>query len=112
MRSTAEIPPSPYRLPITILSAILGGPLALVVWIWLSGSQRVSYFQSNWLRAGVAVIAVGSLPLMLTILATDLHLLTDPNPNPVGFGVLFFLSVLLGSVLVLAGMVRTDRQDD
>ena len=61
--------------------------------------------------AGIGVIAIGALPLLLTILAADLHLLADPNPNPVGFGVLFFFSVLLGSALVIAGIVRTERDN-
>ena len=56
-----------YRLPfvfiaaslvITIVSALIGGPLALLVWFWLSGSQRTLYWQSNWIRAGIGIIIV------------------------------------------------------
>jgi hypothetical protein len=112
MPATIDKPASPYRLAITIVSALIGGPLALIVWFWLSGSQRARYWQSNWIRAGIAVIVIGALPLLLTILAADLHLLADPNPNPVGFGVLFFFAVLLGSVVVIAGIVRTERSSD
>ena len=109
MPFVTDTPPSPYRLPITIVSALIGGPLALIVWLWLSGSQRALYWQSNWIRTGIGVIVIGALPLLLTILAADLHMLADPHPNPVGFGVLFFFSVLLGSALVIAGIVRTER---
>ncbi len=112
MSSITETPPSPYRLPITIVSALIGGPLALIVWFWLSGSQRVRYWRSNWIRAGLVVIAIGALPLLLVILAAKVHLLADPNPNPVGLGVLFFFSVIIGSILMLAGIVRTERESD
>ena len=111
MPFVTDTPPSPYRLPITIVSALIGGPLALIVWFWLSGSQRALYWQSNWIRAGIGVIVIGALPLLLVILAAKLHLLADPDPNPVGAGVLFFFSVLLGSAIALAGIVRCERDD-
>ena len=110
MPAATDHPPSQYRVPLTILSAIIGGPLALIVWFWMSGSQRAGYWRSNWVRAGVAMIVGGALPLLLTILAAKVHLLADPNPNPVGFGVLFLVSVILGSIVVLAGIVRSERE--
>ena len=112
MSLSPKAPPSLYRIPITIVSAIFGGPLALIVWFWLSGSQRTRYWLSNWVRSGIAVMVVGALPLLLTILAANVHLLADPNPNPVGFGVLFFFSVILGSIVVLAGIVRSERENN
>ena len=103
-------PPSPYRLAATVTAAVIGGPLALIVWFCLSGGRRTHYWRSPWVRAGLATMLAGALPLLLTILAASLHLLADPNPNPLGFGLLFVFSAVLGSALVVVGIVVNERR--
>ena len=48
--------------------------------------QRV--FRSRLFRAGILLFVFGSGPLLLVIAASGLGLTRDPNPNPVGFGIL------------------------
>ena len=99
-------PASPLRLPVTVLLALLAPPLALAAWILLSGSARSDYFRSRWIRAGVVVLALGTLPLLAVVVAAGLGLTRDPNPNPVGLGVLFFFSGVVACVLIFIGIVR------
>lgn len=101
-----ETGPSPYRWPVTIAVAIVAPPLALAAWIWLSGTERASYFRSWWVRAGITTIVIGALPLLAVILWSALGLLADPNPNPVGLGLLFVFAGAAGCVLVLVGILR------
>ena len=37
---------------------------------------------------GLAIAVVGSAPLLSVIAASKIGVLDDPNPNPVGFGIL------------------------
>ena len=99
-------PASPLRLPVTLLLVFVAPPLALVSWILLSGAQRSTYFQSTWIRAGAVVLILGALPLLAVGAAASLGLTRDPNPNPVGFGLLFFAAGVVACLLVLVGIVR------
>ena len=103
-------PPSPLRLPLTVVLAVIAPPLALAAWILLSGGARSDYFRSLWIRAGVLVLVLGSLPLLAVVIAADLGWTRDPNPNPVGLGVLFFFSGMVACLLVLVGVVRVARE--
>ena len=48
---------------------------------------------SRLLWIGLALFVLGSGPLLITILLATLGLTRDPDPNPVGFGILaFFLA--------------------
>ena len=103
-------PPSPWRLPVTLLLglSVTGLPLAIVAWILLSGSQRALYWQSRWVKGGLAIAVIGSLPLLLVGVAAELGLWPDPNPNPIGFGLLFVFSTLAGSLAALVGVFVTN----
>jgi hypothetical protein len=54
---------------------------------------------------GLAVFVVGSGPLLLVLAATSLGLTTDPNPNPVGLGIMAFLTFWPGLVMTAVGLV-------
>jgi hypothetical protein len=97
-------------LPVTVLLAIAATPLAIVAWILLSGDQQKIYWQSWWVKAGLAAAVIGSLPLLFVGIAGELGLWPDPNPNPIGLGLLFVFSVVLGSLLALFGVARTHFQ--
>jgi hypothetical protein len=49
-------------------------------------------FRSKLFRAGLILFVVGSGPLLLIMAAASLGLTRDPNPNPVGFGMLAALT--------------------
>ena len=104
---TEQQPPSPWRLPVVLLLGIMVAPLAIVAWILLSGDQRKMYWQSWCIKGGLAIAVIGSLPLLFVGIAAELGLWPDPNPNPIGFGLLFVFSVVLGSLVALVGVLWT-----
>ena len=54
-----------------------------------AGIAKSRRYRDSWLvRTGVTLLVIGSGPLLLVIAAADLGLTRDPNPNPVGFGIL------------------------
>jgi hypothetical protein len=56
-------------------------------------------------RAGLALLLVGAAPLVAVIVAAKLGLWPDANPNPVGPGLLFFISGLVATVCLAIGAV-------
>jgi hypothetical protein len=101
-------PPSPLRLPLSLVLGVTAPPLGLVAWILLSGSRRAVYLQSPWVRAGGAIFLAGAIPLLGVIVATFIGLWPDPNPNPVGLGFLFLAAGVLGCLLALIGVIRCE----
>ncbi|MGH8699649.1 MAG: hypothetical protein ACREVR_00545, partial [Burkholderiales bacterium] len=93
-----------------LLLAIMVPPLAIVAWILLSGDQRKIDWQSWFVKGGLAIAVIGSLPLFLGGIAAKLGLWPDPNPNPSGLGLLFVFSVALGSLGALFGILWTHFQ--
>lgn len=64
---------------------------------------------SKLFRAGLIVTAVAYLPLLSIILAAKVGLLKDPNPNPIGPGLLAFTLSWVGLGLMIAGALKTLR---
>jgi hypothetical protein len=60
-----------------------------------------------WIGAGVFVL--GQAPLILIIVAAQLGLWPDADPNPIGPGLLAFVSFWPGLVLMLLGFLRRRR---
>ena len=56
---------------------------------------------------GMSMMVVGTSPLLLV-----LWLSKDPNPNPVGPGILSFLTFWPGLGLVISGVMRWLRRDN
>jgi hypothetical protein len=56
---------------------------------------------------GLASFVLGSGPLLITILLANLGLTRDPNPNPVGFGILAFFTFWPSVILIVIGIART-----
>lgn len=102
------MPPSPWRLPLTVVMGVTVPPLALVSWILLSGSARTHYLASRWVRLGGWIALVGALPLLGVILAAKVGLWLDPNPNPIGLGLLFVAAGLVGMVCALVGVYQVE----
>lgn len=51
-----------------------------------------TYLQNCLVKIGLLLVTFGWGPLLSVILLSDLGLWPDPNPNPVGAGILFFLT--------------------
>ena len=65
-----------------------------------------AYLQSGWVKVGLGLLLVGAGPLLLIILAAVVGLWPDPNPNPVGPGLLFFLTFWPAVICIGIGIVR------
>jgi hypothetical protein len=61
------------------------------------------------LRLGLGLLAVGTGPLLLFLVADEIGLISDPNPNPVGLGLLFFFTIWPAVGLTLFGLFRWKR---
>lgn len=72
-----------------------------------SPERRDSFRPHPLLWWGLGGLAGGSGPLVVTLLAAQWGLLPDPNPNPVGFGILAFLTFWPSVGLVLIGGILT-----
>jgi hypothetical protein len=67
------------------------------------------YLRSYWIRAGLVLALVGAGPLLFIIVAAALGWWPDPNPNPVGPGLLFAFMFWPAVVCLLIGVIRVRR---
>ena len=65
-----------------------------------------SYLQSTWTKVGIGLLVVGAGPLLFIILAAAVGLWPDPNPNPVGPGLLFFFTFWPAIICIAIGVAR------
>lgn len=100
-----DAPPSLWRIPVTIALALLAAPLAPMAWVALSGSQRRVYLRSGLVRWGFGIVIGSALPLLAVGLAATLGLTSDPNPNPIGLGLLFLAGAFIGTILAIIGII-------
>jgi hypothetical protein len=70
------------------------------------------YWQSRLVKTGVLLLVFGSGPLLFIIVAAAIGLWPDPNPNPVGPGVLAALTFWPGLICLIVGIVRVRRARD
>jgi hypothetical protein len=57
-------------------------------------------------QAGVALLVLGTGPLVAIILAAKAGIWPDPDPNPIGPGILAFLTFWPGVICLVAGLAR------
>lgn len=69
------------------------------------------YFRNRLFRWGFALLVVGSGPLWGIILAAELGLWPDPNPNPIGPGLLFFFTIWPALALLALGFLQVRRAE-
>jgi hypothetical protein len=62
---------------------------------------------SGLLWIGLALFVLGSGPLLITILLAALGITRDPDPNPVGFGILALFTFWPSVILIVIGVART-----
>jgi len=66
-----------------------------------------AYRRSRWIRFGVGLLVVGAAPLLFIVVAAAIGLWPDPNPNPIGPGLLFFFTFWPAVLCIVIGVVRT-----
>jgi len=68
------------------------------------------YLESRLVRAGLVIFGLGCGPLLFIIVAASVGLWPDPNPNPVGPGLLAALSLWPALICTMTGAVRVWRR--
>lgn len=63
-------------------------------------------FKNKIFLTGSILLLIGSGPLIMTLLAAELGLTTDPNPNPVLPGIMAGLSFWPGLILMGIGVYK------
>ena len=56
---------------------------------------------------GLALLVLGTGPLLVIILAASLGLLSDPNPNPIGPGLLTFVTFWPAVIMIVWGLIAS-----
>ena len=69
-----------------------------------------SFWRSRYFRVGALLLVVGTGPLLTVIALAKLGLTRDPNPNPIGFGMLAMLTFWPGIILSVLGVVTARRR--
>lgn len=64
------------------------------------------YLRNRWIRIGLVIGVLGCGPLLAIILLATLGLWPDPNPNPIGPGLLFFVSAWPTVICLAIGVVQ------
>lgn len=103
---TATQPSRSWPNILVLLLCVLAPPLGLLAWVLGNDAQRPVYLRSPWVRAGLALLVLGSAPLIAIIVAAGIGLWPDPNPNPIGPGLLFFFSAVVATACLAIGAVR------
>ena len=68
-----------------------------------------SLFKNRFFLIGLILFVIGSGPLILTMTAASLGLTTDPDPNPVIFGMMAMFSFWPGIILMGIGIFVNKR---
>ena len=64
------------------------------------------YLHSTWTKVGLGLLIAGSGPLLFIIVAAAVGLWPDPNPNPIGPGLLFFFTFWPAVICIVIGVFR------
>jgi hypothetical protein len=68
------------------------------------------FWRSRYFVVGAVLFVFGTGPLLTVILLASLGLTKDPNPNPVGFGILAFLTFWPSVILMVLGFFTGRRR--
>jgi hypothetical protein len=64
------------------------------------------YLRSRLVQVGAGLLVLGTGPLVFIISAAALRLWPDPNPNPIGPGLLAFLTFWPGVICLVVGIAQ------
>jgi hypothetical protein len=68
------------------------------------------YLGNRWVKVGLALVVLGWGPLLAIILLAAVGLWPDPNPNPIGPGLLFFVTFWPAVVCLGVGVFQVSRK--
>ena len=72
--------------------------------------KKRKLFDHRWMLAlGIVLLLLGSGPLLLTIVLAKLGVTADPNPNPVGYGILAMFTFWPSIVVIVKGLILRRR---
>lgn len=58
------------------------------------------------LLLGIGLLVLGTGPLLLFVVADSLGMIRDPDPNPIGLGLLFFFSFWPALIMIVVGVLQ------
>lgn len=64
---------------------------------------------NRWIKVGLWIVLLGWGPLWAIVLLSSIGLWPDPNPNPIGPGLLFFVTFWPGVACLLIGSFQSWR---
>jgi hypothetical protein len=64
------------------------------------------YLRSRLVQVGGGLLVLGTGPLVFIIAAAAVGLWPDPNPNPIGPGLLAFVTFWPGVICLVVGIVQ------
>lgn len=65
-----------------------------------------NYLGNRWIQIGLALVVLGWGPLLAIIVLAAIGVWPDPNPNPIGPGLLFFFTAWPAVICLVVGVVR------
>jgi hypothetical protein len=68
------------------------------------------YLSNLWIKIGLGLVVFGWGPLLAIIFLAAVGLWPDPNPNPIGPGLLFFFTSWPAIICLVIGVFRVRRQ--
>ena len=71
-----------------------------------------AYLQSRLIKIGLALLMIGTGPLLFIVAAAALGLWPDPNPNPIGPGLLSFVTFWPAVICIAIGVNRVRGRKD
>lgn len=71
-----------------------------------------SIFKNKLFLIGFIILVIGSGPLIVTMLAANLGFTSDPNPNPVWFGMMAMFTFWPGLALMVIGLFASRKKTD
>jgi len=88
-----------------MIVAVWGGLLLLVAGTVLLLTDGIARKGARLFLSGLILLLVGSGPLVTVGVAASLGFTADPNPNPILFGILAFMTFTPAVLLVLGGAI-------
>jgi hypothetical protein len=87
---------------VIVLQLIIGGILCLIIGLVLALKARAIWM----IGSGAVVLCAGAGPLVVVGVMAKLGLTADPNPNPVGLGILALFTLFPALVLLIWGFAN------
>ena len=67
------------------------------------------FLHNRWVMISLALVVLGWGPLAAIILLAGIGLWPDPNPNPIGPGLLFFVTFWPAVICAIVGVFQVRR---